>query len=129
MTDRDPRTHMIIGAAMAVHRELGPGFLEVVYQEALAIELSQRNVPFAREVALPIFYKGIQLHSSYRADFICYDALVVELKAFLSTGVIEEAQLIHYLKATHIKVGLLLNFGSKSLEFRRFVLERVGQSA
>ena len=118
---QDPRTYAIIGAAMEVHRELGPGFLEAVYQEALAIELSVRGIPFQREVELPITYKGKTLQTAYRADFICYDEVVIELKSIKQLGVIEEAQLLNYLKATGYQVGLLINFGAASLETRRFV--------
>ena len=117
----DPRTYAIIGAAMEVHRELGPGFLEAVYQEALAIELSLRGILFQREVELPIAYKGKTLQTAYRADFICYDEVVIELKSIKQLGVIEEAQLLNYLKATGYQVGLLINFGAASLETRRFV--------
>lgn len=118
---QDPRTYAIIGAAMEVHRELGPGFLEAVYQEALTIELSVRGIPFQREVELPIAYKGKTLQTAYRADFICYDEVVIELKSIKQLGVIEEAQLLNYLKATGYQVGLLINFGAASLETRRFV--------
>ena len=119
--DSDPRTYTIIGAAMEVHKQLGRGFLEAVYQEALAMELASRDVPFAREVELPILYKGLKLHTGYRADFVCYDTIILELKALRSTGVVEDAQLINYLKATKMHIGLLLNFGANSLEFKRFV--------
>ncbi len=117
---RDPRTHAIIGAAMEVHRQLGCGFLEPVYQEALAIEFANQGVPFRREVELPVFYKGQKLNASYRADFICFDAIVVELKALAKLGGIEEAQIINYLKAASLDLGLLINFGSRSLEYLRF---------
>ena len=119
--DSDPRTYAIIGAAIEVHKQLGRGFLEAVYQEALAVELASRNVPFAREVELPILYKGLKLHTGYRADFVCYDTIILELKALRSTGVVEDAQLINYLKATKMHIGPLLNFGANSLEFKRFV--------
>jgi GxxExxY protein len=121
LNERDPRTYAVIGAAMEVHRQLGCGFLEAVYQEALSIELGARNIPFLREVRLPVHYKGSLLKSSYCADIICFDSLVVELKALARMSGTEEAQLINYLKATHHKVGLLINFGSKSLEHRRLV--------
>jgi len=117
---RDPRTYAIIGAAMEVHRELGCGFLETVYQEAPALELTARDIPFDREVELSVLYKGSKLGTHYRADFICYDAVVVEMKALSEIGGVEEAQLINYLKASGHEVGLILNFGTTSLEHRRF---------
>jgi GxxExxY protein len=122
MTEKDPKTYAIIGAAMEVHRQLGSGFLEAVYQEALAIELNDRNIPFVREAELPVMYKGTRLYTGYRADFICYGEIIVELKAIHNTGIIEQAQIINYLKATHMRVGLLLNFGAASLEYKRYIL-------
>jgi GxxExxY protein len=121
LSERDPRTYAIIGAAIEVHKQLGCGFLESVYQEALAIELGLREIPFRREVKLPVSYKGQILVTSFYADFICFDSLVVELKALANMSGNEEAQLINYLKATRYKVGLLLNFGARSLQHRRFV--------
>ena len=121
LSDRDPRTYAIIGAAIEVHKQLGCGFLESVYQEALAIELGLRRIPFRREVKLPVSYKGQPLLTSFYADFICFDSLVVELKALANMSGTEEAQLINYLKATRYKVGLLLNFGARSLQHRRLV--------
>jgi GxxExxY protein len=109
---------------MEVHRQLGCGFLEPVYQEALAIEFTNRNVPFVREVKLPLEYKGRLLQSKYCADFICFNSIVVELKALARTSGTEEAQVINYLKATGHQVGLLINFGARSLEHRRFVLSK-----
>jgi len=117
---RDPRTHAIIGAAMEVHRELGPGFLEPVYQEALAREFQRQAIPFEREVELHIRYKGEKLSTGYRADFICYGEVLVELKAVSAVGRIEAAQVMNYLKATGIHIGHLLNFGELSLFFKRF---------
>ncbi len=118
---RDPQTHAIIGAAMEVHRQLGPGFLETVYQEAMAIELADRAIPFVREAELSVIYKGQRLNCSYRADFVCYEILIVELKALKALTGVETSQLLNYLKATQLERGLLLNFGCPSLEFKRFI--------
>ncbi len=123
MLQRD-ESYAIIGAAMEVHRELRNGFLEVVYQDALAVEFTQRGIPFAREVPLPIFYKGGQLPSTYKADFICYESILVETKALARLTTIEEAQVLNYLKITRYPLALLLNFGAKSLEHRRLVLTK-----
>ena len=120
--ERDPQTYAIIGAAMEVHRELGPGFLEPVYQEALARELDERGIPFEREAALSISYKGALLACTYRADFDCFGEVLVELKAGAALSGRDEAQVIHYLKATGVERGLLVNFGSPELEYRRLVL-------
>ena len=109
---------------MEVHRQLGCGFLEPVYQEALAIEFTQREIPFLREEKLALVYKGQPLDTSYCADFICYRSVVVELKALSRMSGTEEAQVINYLKATGLQVGLLVNFGTRSLEHRRFVLSK-----
>ena len=121
---RDPRTYAIIGAAMEVHRELSCGFLEAVYHEALALEFLRSQVPFSREVPLPITYKGTTLNTAYGADFVCFDSVIVEVKALARLGGAEEAQVINYLKATALEVGLLLNFGAPSLEHRRLVFSK-----
>jgi GxxExxY protein len=121
---RDPRTYAVIGAAMEVHRQLGPGFLESVYQEALAFEFAQRDIPYRREVELPVFYKDFQLRTVFRADFICHESVIVELKAIAQLGSIERAQLLNYLKATGYEIGLLINFCAKSLEFERIASTR-----
>jgi GxxExxY protein len=119
--NKDPQTYEIIDAAMEVHRELGHGFLEAIYQEALAIEMTKRNIPFEREVAVPVEYKGQRLQCSYRADFVCFGEIVVELKAISQLAGADEAQLINELKATNLHRGLLLNFGVPSLEYKRLV--------
>ncbi len=117
---RDPRTYAVIGAAMEVHKQLGPGFLEAVYQEALAVEMELQEIPFSREVMLPVHYKNRQLAVGYRADFLCFEDVVVELKALRKLSTIEEAQILNYLKATGFAIGVLINFGSRSLEYKRY---------
>jgi len=114
----------VIGAAMEVHRLLGCGFLEPVYQEALAIEFTKREIPFQREIKFPVFYKEVRLESVYRPDFICFDGIVVELKALARVGGVAEAQVINYLKTCGREIGLLLNFGTRSLEYRRFAFSK-----
>ena len=118
---RDERTYAVIGAAMEVHRLLGCGFLEPVYREAMAQELTFCDVPSRREAELPIFYKGEKLHTTYRVDFICFESVVVEIKALARLGGTEEAQILNYLKASGHEIGLLLNFGARSLENKRYV--------
>jgi GxxExxY protein len=119
ITESDPQTYAIIGACMAVHSELGPGFLEPVYQEALAIELTKRTIPFIREKPLSIHYSGQLLATRYDADFLCYDSVILELKALSDLNSKHFAQVINYLKATRLERGLLVNFGSPRLEYKR----------
>jgi GxxExxY protein len=119
--ENDPRTYAIIGAAMEVHRQLGCGFLEAVYQEALEIELARAGVPAAPQVELPIYYRGQRLKCYYVADFVCYESIIVELKALSRLSGVEDAQVLNYLKATGLEVGLLLNFGTPSLQYKRLV--------
>lgn len=113
-----PVTHAIIGAAFEVHANLGPGLLETAYHEALAEELALRSLPFLHEYAIPIYYKGRVLKTVFRADFLVGDVLV-ELKSISALGPVQEAQLLHYLRATRRRTGLLLNFGTGSVEVRR----------
>ena len=117
----DSQTHAIIGAAMEVHRELGPGFLEAVYHDALGLEFATRGVLFVSQRQLPVFYKGQELACTYRVDFVCYERVIVELKALKALTSVEESQILNYLKATRLERGLLLNFGTPSLEYKRFV--------
>ncbi len=119
--DDDLQTHTIIGAAFEVHRELGHGFLEVVYREALSLEFLGQLIPYEKEVYLPVFYKKQLLGCSYRADFVCYGEVIVELKALATLTNVDQAQLLNYLKATGCKRGLLLNFGSPTLQVKRLV--------
>jgi GxxExxY protein len=124
---QDQQTYDIIGAALEVHHVLGHGFLEAVYQHALAEELTLRKIPFRREVNLPVNYKGRELDCSYQADFICYDEIVVELKAIEELTGKDQSQVINYLKATGMQRGLLFNFGSMKLEYQRLV-HRYGET-
>ena len=104
---------------MTVHRELGCGFLEAVYQEALAREFTEAGIPFKREVPLQINYKGQPLLKEYIADFVCYDKIIVELKAVSKIADIHKCQVKNYLKATGYELGILANFGDVSLETAR----------
>jgi GxxExxY protein len=130
--EKDPETFAIIGAAMEVHRELGRGFLELVYQTALAVEFQERGIPFKAEVSLPIRYKGKLLICAYRADFVCFEDIIVEKKAISKLTSADDAQLLNELKATGLHRGLPLNFGAASLEQKRLVFgpsENLCQSA
>ena len=109
---------------MEVHSQLGCGFLEPVYQEALAREFKERNIPFEKEKLLEIYYKGNMLSKKYVADFICFDKIIVELKALSKLTSDHEAQLLNYLKATGFELGLLVNFGTGKLEYKRMILTK-----
>jgi len=116
--------YAIVGAAIEVSNELGSGFLEAVYQEALEIELEERRIPFASQVPIEISYKGRRLVKEYVPDLICYGQVIVEIKAIKQLSSIEEAQLLNYLKATRKPVGVLLNFGTAKLEWKRMAFTR-----
>ena len=109
---------------MNVHKELGCGFLEAVYHEALEREFILANIPYEREKKIDIFYKGKQLDSYYRVDFICFNSVILEIKALKNLSGIDKAQIINYLKATKLEKGLLINFGTKSLEYKRYILDK-----
>ncbi|RJR32270.1 MAG: GxxExxY protein [Desulfobacteraceae bacterium] len=119
--EKDPRTHLIIGASMEVHKELGSGFLEPVYQEALERELTYRDIPFKSQPVVQIKFKGEPLKKTYQPDLICFEDILVELKALSTLTGNEVAQVINYLKATELRTGLLINFGAKTLQYKRFV--------
>lgn len=116
-------TEKVIGAAMAVHRALGPGFQEVIYQRALAFELREQGVGFVREIEMPIFYKKHEI-GSRRVDFLVEDMVLVELKALVEITTVHYAQIINYLNAYQLEIGLLINFGEPSLRFKRFIKGR-----
>jgi GxxExxY protein len=114
-------TRTIIGAAMEVHSTLGPGFLESVYEAAMAIELNLGKVPYERQKPIPVMYKG-EKAKDFFCDFLVDGKVLVELKALKAITNTEEAQVLNYLKATGLQVGLLINFGEQSLKYKRLVL-------
>lgn len=106
----------IVGAIFEVHKRLGVGLLEKVYQEALAIELTYRNIPFERESRFDVYYRDIKLDAQYIADFVCYDKIIVELKAVSELTDVHKAQVRNYLAITGFKLGLLVNFNEQFME-------------
>lgn len=114
-------SYKIIGACMKVHRELGSGFLEAVYEEALRKEFDNLGIPFDCQVKLNIFYEGEQLNKFYRADFICYDKIILEVKSVSQMPNTFYAQLKNYLAATKMELGMLINFGLPSLHYKRII--------
>ena len=119
--EKDIRTHNIIGAAMEVHNQIGPGHLEKVYHESLEIEFDIRKIPYISESNLKIDYKGKTLKTYYTPDFLVYDEVVVEIKSEKALTRNDEAQIINSLKSSKQKIGLLINFGETSLKFKRFI--------
>ena len=119
--DKD-ESYLITGAAMHVYNVLGPGFYEAVYQEALELEFIKRNIPYEREKEIKVYYEGQELRQSYKADFVCYGHIIVELKAISKLDDSHSCQVYNYLKATGYKLGILYNFGhDKTLEWDRKV--------
>ena len=114
-------SYKILGAAFAVHRELGCGFLERVYQDALEYEFRERGLPYEREKNIQIMYKGKPLGDPYRADFVCYNKIIVELKALSELDGTHRARVSNYLKATKVKLGLVTNFGETSAKVERIL--------
>ena len=121
---RDPLTEQVIGLAIAVHRELGPGLLELAYEECLCHELKENGIAFARQVPLAVNYKGVRLDCGYRIDIVVNHKLLLEIKAVDRLLPIHEAQILTYLRLSRIRVGLLINFNNVVLKdgIRRFVL-------
>ena len=117
----EEETYKIIGACITVHKKLGGGFLESVYEEALKRELEKEEIPFETQKKLKVFYDGSELSKYFIADFVCYEKIILEIKSvsFLNKNL--ESQVINYLKATNKEVGLLINFGEKSLKWKRFI--------
>lgn len=118
---KDSFSYNIIGSAMTVHRELGPGFLEAVYQEAMEIEMREMKIPFISQPQVKLYYKQHPMEKYYKPDFICFDSHVVEIKAETGMTSVDEAQIINVLKAARLQIGLLINFGESSLKYRRFI--------
>lgn len=114
----------IIGAALEVHKTLGCGFIEVVYQEALEEEFKKRGIPYEREKELLINYKGKTLSKTFRADFICYNKIILELKAVSDFTDDHYAQIYSYLKASNLTLGILINFGKANLDYYRLPASR-----
>lgn len=114
-------SYKIIGACINVHKNLGAGFLESVYSEALELELDKAGVTFEKEKKLPVYYDGKKLNKYFRADFICFDTIILELKATKYTIDADIQQTLNNIKATKFKLGLLINFGTPSLTFKRVV--------
>ena len=113
--------YQIIGAAMAVHNELGSGMREIVYSDAREIEFKLRGIPFQREQTFNVFYKGVELQNKFKCDFICFKNIIVELKAEKGLTDIDCAQIINYLKITKCPLGILINFGESSLMYERYI--------
>ena len=119
MIENEELTGKIINACMEVHNELGNGFLEPVYQEALEEEFKIQGIPYVREKLLPVMYKGKQLKKEYYADFVCYDDIIVELKAVSVLSKPHKAQVLNYLNAANKEIGLLINFGETKLKWEQ----------
>jgi GxxExxY protein len=114
-------SYKIIGACMEVHKKLGSGFLESVYSEALEIEFRNSNIPYEKEKKLSVFYDDKPLNKYFRADFVCYDSIIIELKATKYLVEADRQQTLNNIKATKFKLGLLINFGTPSLTYKRIV--------
>ncbi len=113
--------YQIIGAAMAVHNELGSGMREIVYGDALEIEFKLRGIPFQREQTFNVVYKGVELQHKFKCDFVCFKNIIVELKAEKGLTDIDRSQIINYLKITKYPLGILINFGESALMYERYI--------
>ena len=113
--------YQIIGAAMAVHNDLGSGMREIVYGDALEIEFKLRGIPFQREQTFNVVYKGVELQHKFKCDFVCFNNIIVELKAEKELTDIDRSQIINYLKITKYPLGILINFGETSLKYERYI--------
>ena len=121
---QDEVTHKIIGSAMRVHSTMGNGFQEVIYQRCLAIEMQKQGLSFVREQEMPVYYDGIQV-STRRVDFLVEEKVLIEIKALIKLEPVHLAQALNYLEAFKLKTGLLINFGAKSLDFRRLENKKI----
>ena len=114
-------SYKIIGACLDVYNNLGPGFKEVIYQEALELEFARRNIPYKSETKLRIHFKGYNLSRHLRADFLCYDSIIVEIKSLTYLNIHNYKQVKNYLKATSFRLGILVNFGGSSFSYKRIL--------
>jgi GxxExxY protein len=114
-------SYKIVGACMEVHKKLGPGFLESVYSEALEIEFQNAGIPYEKEKKLPVLYENKPMKKYFRADYICYDSIIIELKSSKYLIEADYKQTLNNIKATNYKLGLLINFGTPSLTYKRLV--------
>jgi GxxExxY protein len=117
-------SYLIIGACMEVHKKLGAGFLESVYSEALETEFRKLNIPFEREKKLQIYYEGKPMKKYFKVDFVCFGTIIVELKSSGFITAIDRRQSLNYLKATQFKLGIMVNFGTSSLAYKRIVIRK-----
>lgn len=128
MLINEEMTNKILNACMEVHNELGNGFLEPVYQEALEEEFKLQGIVYEREKLLPIMYKGKKLTKDYFADFLCYQEIIVEIKSVSTLSKPHKAQVLNYLNAANLRIGLLVNFGETSLKWQRISNLKSGKS-
>ena len=122
------QSYKIIGCCFEVYNELGHGYLEAIYQEALSLELTKQDLPFIQFAEMSVYYKGLKLKKKYYPDFLCYDDIILEIKAIEAFSSADEAQLLNYLKGTKRPLGLLVNFGAEKLQYKRFANTRTANS-